>query len=123
MKLRDFASAIYINPSKLVDYALNPDHSRGGHKARVFRAALGYTIDNYQLLLNQIEELALDSDATVTNEDQFGLYLRVDLVISGVAGQTAAVRTGWIIASKNNIATLTTVFVLKDLDDDQANVV
>jgi len=113
MKLRDFASTVYINPSKLVNYALNLNHSSGGDKARVFRAALGYTIDNYQLLLNQIEELALDSDAIVTDEDQFGLYLRVDLVISGVSGKTAAVRTGWIIAPENDIAKLTTVFVLK----------
>jgi hypothetical protein len=68
MKLRDFASDIYINPAKLVNYALNLDHSRGGHKARVFRAALGYTIDNYQTLLNQIEELALDADAVISRE-------------------------------------------------------
>jgi hypothetical protein len=113
MKLRDFASAIYINPAKLINYALNLDHSRGGHKARVFRAALGYTIDNYQMLLNQIVELAPDGDAIVTYEDQFGIYLRVDLVISGVAGQITVVRTGWIIAPENDIAKLTTLFVLK----------
>jgi hypothetical protein len=112
MKLCDFASAIYIDPAKLIRYALNPEHPRGGQKARVFRAALGYTLDNYQILIDQIEQLALDADAVVSREDQFGLHLRVDLMITGVAGQTVRIRTSWMIAPRSDIAALTTLFVL-----------
>ncbi|MCP4361322.1 MAG: hypothetical protein GY796_25210 [Chloroflexi bacterium] len=59
MKLRGFAPKLAINPAKFTTYALNEHHPKGKHKARVFKAALGYTSENYQLLLNQIEALAL----------------------------------------------------------------
>ena len=55
MKLRDVVNRIYIDPRKLTEYALNPAHPRGGHKARVFRSALGYNIQNYESLKLQIE--------------------------------------------------------------------
>lgn len=35
-----------INPKKLTDYALNPDHPVGANKARVFKSALGYDKNN-----------------------------------------------------------------------------
>jgi len=35
------ATEAVIPADKLVDYALNTEHPRGRHKARVFRSALG----------------------------------------------------------------------------------
>ena len=65
-----------------------------------------------EALLDQIEQLALDADAVVSREDQFGLHLRVNLTIIGVTNQTALIRTGWRVAPGNNTAELTTLFVL-----------
>jgi len=48
MKLGDIVDRIYIDPRKFTEYALNPSHPRGGHKARVFRSALGYDKQNYE---------------------------------------------------------------------------
>ena len=51
MKLSDVVSHMTIDPRKLTEYALNPDNPVGRHKARVFEQALGFTKDNYEILL------------------------------------------------------------------------
>lgn len=43
MKLPNSEKA-FVDIAKLRDYSLNPEHESGGHKARVFRAALGLKI-------------------------------------------------------------------------------
>lgn len=35
-----------IDDNKLIGYSLNPEHSDGQHKARVFKSALNLTINN-----------------------------------------------------------------------------
>jgi len=112
MKLRDFASQITIDPAKLTIYALNENHPHGKHKARVFAAALGYTTENYRSLLQQIEVQALEAKAELQHVDQFGQHFRVHLTITGVAGQVATIRTGWLVPSGDQTAILTTLYVI-----------
>lgn len=97
-KLRDVATQLAIDPRKLTEYALNPDHPFGGaDKARQFQQQLGYTRDNCELLLRQIRERALAADAIATECDCRGQRYRADLEVMGTAGQRAVIRTGWII--------------------------
>ena len=49
MKLPNGDRAI-VDIAKLRDYCLNPEHPRGKHKARVFAAALGFTVDDAEKL-------------------------------------------------------------------------
>ena len=111
MKLREWAKRIVISRSKFTAYALNPEDDRGRDKAIVFEQALGFTLDNYEDLLQQIQAEALDGEATLIREDQFGKHLRVDLQIMGRLGQSARVRTGWRIPSNSDEALLVTLFV------------
>jgi hypothetical protein len=111
MKISEIATHIEIDPRKIVDYALNPKHPVGRHKARVFEAALGYTRDNWHNLLEQIQSLSLDSEAAVLSSDEFGRRVQVDLMITGVAGQRATVCTGWLITLNSDIARLVTLYV------------
>jgi hypothetical protein len=39
-----------IPRSKLEDYALNPAHEEGGHKARLFKSTLGFAKADWQKL-------------------------------------------------------------------------
>lgn len=39
-----------INPNKLTEYALNPEHPVGGNKAKVFESALGYNQSNVRVV-------------------------------------------------------------------------
>lgn len=97
MRLVDFVERLVIDERKLTEYALSPDSQRGKHKARVFRSALGFTLGNYQPLLEQIESQALFATAEMTRVSNFGEHYTVDLPITGENGKLATVRTTWII--------------------------
>ena len=111
MLLRDLATALTIDPAKLTGYALNRNHPRGQHKARIFEAVLGYNLDNYRDLLKEIETKALDSQAQLLHADKHGRHYRVDIVIVGANGNKATVRTGWLITPEQNTALLTTLYI------------
>jgi filamentous hemagglutinin len=113
MKLGDVVSRIEISIVKLTDYALNPDHPVGYHKSRVFKSVLGFTKDNYELLLHQFEEAALITEAHLKHTDAHGRHYRVDIEITGIEGQRAAVRTGWLVAPDSDLARLTILYVRK----------
>ena len=72
MLLRDVAPILVIDPAKLTAYALNRNHPRGQHKARLFEAVLGYNLDNYRNLLEEIETKAPDSQAQPLYIDEHG---------------------------------------------------
>ena len=114
MKLKDIVNKIKIDPRKLTQYALNLENPKGKNKAIMFKNHLGYTQDNYELLLQQITTLALERNAIYQGIDQHGKRYQVDLQIKGIeTGQQEIVRTGWIVESDNNTARLVTLFVRK----------
>lgn len=100
-----------INPKKLTDYALNPNHPVGGNKAKVFESALGYNQSNADDLMRQIYEKLPSSEAILGKLDQYGQRYTVDILITGPNGKTVNVRTGWIIKTGSDIPELTTMYV------------
>jgi len=111
MKLADIISNIVIDPRKLTEYALSPDNPLGRDKALMFQLHLGFTTDNYELLLQQIEGQALDCEAILRRTDEHGQHYRVDIDILGVQGQREVVRTGWVVAPESDRVRLTTLYV------------
>jgi len=113
VKLKDIVSRIYINPRKLADYALNPENLKGRNKAILFQRYLGFTAENYQFLLEQVQAKALDAEAIPGKSDEYGQRYRVDLTIIGVEpGQQEIVRTGWIVEpDATDLARLATIYV------------
>ncbi len=97
MRLGDLVSRLTIDRRKLIAYALDPDSPRGQHKAVLFRRRLGYTLDNYESLVEQIEQLVMDGEAIETKADEYGQRYHVDLSIVGANGERAIVRTAWIV--------------------------
>jgi hypothetical protein len=104
------AESAQIDPSKLQDYALNPEHAVGGNKARVFESALGYTRSNYEGLLEQIKSGVARAPAVAGKLDEYGQRFTVDIEVTGPKG-TAVVRTGWIVKPGSPNPSLTTLFV------------
>jgi hypothetical protein len=114
MKLGDVVAHVVIDPRKLTEYALNPENPRGADKAIMFERHLGFTKDNYQLLLQQIELKVLGAEANLQKTDVHGQRYQVDLEIEGIeSGQLETVRTGWIVELKNDVARLITLYVRK----------
>lgn len=113
MKLREVVDRLVIEPRKLTEYALNPDNPIGADKAFVFEQKLGYTRDNYGGLLQQIQDRALEAEAVSKQLNRHGQRYQVDMEVTGVAGQTAVVRTGWIVEPEATFARLVTLYVRK----------
>jgi hypothetical protein len=83
MKLSDVVSQIEIDPRKLTEYSLNPDNPVGADKAVIFERVLGYTRDNYQLLLEQIQSGAMEAEAIMKGNDLHEQRYQVDLEVTG----------------------------------------
>ncbi|MGB3190946.1 MAG: DUF6883 domain-containing protein [Limnoraphis sp.] len=112
MRLRDVAKQLLIDPRKCTEYALNPNSPIGKDKSVMFRQYLGFTQENYQPLLEQIQAQAMDAEANLGISDEHGQRYQVDLEIRGMeAGQQEIVRTGWIVRSNEDIARLVTLYV------------
>ncbi|WP_460116584.1 hemagglutinin repeat-containing protein [Pseudomonas sp. S2_C03] len=99
-----------IDPRKLTDYALNPDHPVGGNKARVFESVLGFTKGNSDLLMKQLQEGVMKNTPTPGKVDQYGARFTVDIPVTGPNG-SGVVRSGWIYKPGSNTPELTTIFV------------
>ncbi len=110
MLLSELASRLIMDSRKLVEYALNPDAPRGRHKALVFERALGYTLDNWQHLLSQLETLAPQEEARLLGADRYGYRYVADFLITGINGRQATVRTGWIVRTEEDAVRLVTLW-------------
>ena len=114
MKLREYADEILIDPRKLTNYVLDLENPKGKNKALMFQKHLGYTKDNYQALLEQIQTKALDAEATPQLEDKYGTRYQVELQIQGIQPeQIETVRTGWLVPPDSNQARLITAYIKK----------
>lgn len=100
-----------VDIEKLKNYCLNQEHRRGCHKARVFAASLGMTIDNAEELRSVLLAAARNSDATLAERDEYGARYVVDFMASGPAGR-AMIRSSWIIRRGEDFPRLTSCYVL-----------
>ena len=71
MKLPNAEQAV-VEIEKLRDYCLNPEHRRGGHKARVFKASLGITQEHAEDLRKALLAAAINHAATAEEHDEYG---------------------------------------------------
>ncbi len=112
MHLPNFENAL-IDLRKLTAYVLDPESPRGRHKARVFKAALGYTIDSAEDLRDAIFACLPNAEAAIGEVDFFGKRFTVDCRMETDVGE-ATVRTCWIVRQKETFPRLTTCYVLKE---------
>ena len=109
MKLPNAERAV-VEVEKLRDYALNPDHDRGKHKARVFRSALGFTQADAERLRQMVLAAAHTEEASLGKPLPHGQMYTVDFDTQGLSG-TVTIRTGWIVASDTDFPRLVTCYV------------
>lgn len=109
MKLPNPHKAV-VEIEKLRDYSLNLHHSVGGHKARVFKAALGLTVDEADWLRERALEVAVTGEAVPGSASVFGHKYVIDAWINH-KGMTALVRFSWIIEFGTDFPRLTSCYV------------
>jgi hypothetical protein len=109
MKLPGGDHAI-VELDKLIHYALNPEHPRDKHKARVFAASLGLTRDNAEELQRMLLNAAATGDAELTISDEFGDRYVIDFNVDGPQGK-GTVRSAWILRHGESSPRLTSCYV------------
>lgn len=100
-----------VDPEKLRDYVLSPDHAHGRHKARVFLSALGIDQNNWEYLREQIITGVMDAEVSAVRAGSYGLRYSVPLLVEGLNGETHEVITGWILEQEGEPPWLTTAYV------------
>ena len=109
MKLPNPHKAV-VEIGKLRDYTLNVDHPGGKHKARVFKAALGLTVQQADWLRNRALELAVTGEAGRGSTSAFGDTYVIDAWVT-YKGRTALVRFSWIVEFGTDFPRLTSCYI------------
>lgn len=102
---------------KFTEYALNPAHPTGRHKARVFNAVLGLTLDNAEFLQELVQDIAASHDAEPQAPTAHGMRYVIDFELTTDSG-SGIVRTAWIIRRNEDVPRLTTCYVIEDSPDE-----
>jgi hypothetical protein len=105
------ADRAVVDPVKLTEYCLSPDHPRGRHKARVFEAALGLTADDADELRQALLDAAGSDAAESADADEFGQRYVVEFEMSRPAG-TARIRSGWIVRTGEDFPRFVSCYVV-----------
>lgn len=110
MKLPRYQEA-FIPRAKFTEYALNP--SKDANKAEAFKKALGYTLENADDLIEQINAKLPEYNAVEEGDRGWGMTYEVVMDTTGPNGKTAKVLTAWIDDKNSGEMRLTTIHVDK----------
>jgi hypothetical protein len=102
------AEEAVIPTDKLVGYALDPEHPRGRHKARVFAAALGIRRSDWRYLHDQLLHAVVDAEVRGTRITPHGVLYDVVVLIDGLNGATQPVATIWLVAGDRPLRLVST---------------
>jgi hypothetical protein len=108
MKLPNPERAV-IAPDKLVQYLLNSEHRRGGHKARVLKG-FGYDAALWQQLQADILRFHLHVDVELMRETPYGTRYEIRAPLQTPSGRILTVRTVWQIDEGADFPRLLTLF-------------
>lgn len=98
---------------KFTEYALNPQHPSGRHKARVFQAARGLTLADAAFLQETVRQIASANEATSQNPRSYGERYVIDFALTTNVGR-AMVRSTWMLHYGDHLPRLTSCYVIKD---------
>ena len=99
----------HIPEEKFTKYALDP--KRQPDKARAFKESLGYSMDNYQDLIDNIYQHIDENKFVEKGDEGYGMKYEYIMRLHGVNGKEANVLTAWIKDSDD--VRLTSAYVTK----------
>ena len=100
-----------IHKEKFTMYALDP--VKQPDKAKTFKEARGYTKENYQDLIDNIQNNFKEDFMVLKNEDKFGKRYEYVMELTGANGRKANVCTGWIKENDSSEPRMTSAYVTK----------
>ena len=103
------ADRAIVDPAKVRDYLLSPEHPVGLFKARVFARA-GYTRRDWQRLQADLRVAAERGDATAGLALPYGQPYEVHTILQGPSGRSLALVTIWIIRNGEDVPRFVTAY-------------
>jgi hypothetical protein len=100
-----------LDVRKLREYCLSPSHPRGRHKARVFRETLDLRRKDAPWLREVLLEAVRAGAALHVATDSWGSRWRLDVSVRR-HGNSAVVRTIWIVRTGEDVPRFVTCWVL-----------
>ena len=91
-----------VDPSKVRDYPLSPTHPIGHFKAVVFNA-LGYTVESWPLLVDDLLTLARSEPAVPGQPSPYGEKYEVSGKLTEPNGRSAKLTTVWLLKTGERI--------------------
>jgi len=108
MKLPNAVNAI-IEDHKLIEYLLNPNHRRGGSKAKLL-SSLGYSEQAWQRLDNDLRQQHLTADVVEARDTIWGRRYDIVAPLTGPTGDTVMFRSIWQIDLGSDLPRLITMY-------------
>lgn len=103
------AERAQIDPAKVRDYLLAPDHPDGASKARFF-AALGFARARWPLLRDALLAVAREGEAEPAGAGVYGQKHVVRGIVQGPDGRAARAVTVWIVLRGDGVPRLVTAY-------------
>jgi len=103
------ADRAVVDPAKVRDYLLSPEHPVGRGKARFF-SALGFTRAAWPALQRVLLELAVRGDAIPGQQSPHGQKYEIRDNIVGPTGREAHIVTVWIVLTDEDFPRLVTAY-------------
>jgi hypothetical protein len=94
---------------KLERYCLNPEHSKGKHKALLFKKRLGITLANKEILENALIKAAMEGEAQLYKTDQYGTHYDLVFTLQTELGKSC-ILSCWIIRNNEDFPRLTNTY-------------
>jgi hypothetical protein len=94
---------------KLERYCLNPEHSKGKHKALLFKQRLGITLANKEILENALKKAVMEGEAELYKIDQYGTHYDLKFNLCTDIGESL-ILSCWIVKITENFPRLTNVY-------------
>ena len=110
MKLPNPDKAI-IDDGKLAGYCLNPKHTDGQDKARVFKSALGLTINDADELKKALLFAVKTYHAIPDKKNAYGQKYIIDFPLTR-GNQTATIHSVWMVDNQQEVPRLITCYIL-----------
>jgi len=94
---------------KLERYCLNPEHSKGKHKALLFKQRLGITLANKEILENALKKAVMEGEAELYKIDQYGAHYDLKFQFCTEFGESL-ILSCWIIKITEDFPRLTNTY-------------
>lgn len=97
------AERVVVDDAKVRDYLLSAAHPVGRFKS-VFFSALGFSVENWQLLRDALLDLGRSGEAAPGQTSPFGRKFEINATLTGPSGRQAAVVTVWMLSDGQDFA-------------------